>query len=44
VNGDAALDIGDAVYLLGYLFAEGPQPAAGIGCLPLLSCPEVRLR
>ena len=28
-NGDAALDIADAIFLLAYLFAEGPWP----GCL-----------
>ncbi len=27
VNGDGGLDIGDVVYLLGYLFGGGPEPA-----------------
>lgn len=38
VNGDGNADIGDAVYLLNCLFAEGPEPAAcppsGGGALP----------
>ncbi|OQC20523.1 MAG: hypothetical protein BWX69_01719 [Planctomycetes bacterium ADurb.Bin069] len=31
VNGDGMIDIADAIYLLGYLFANGPKPGA-IAC------------
>ena len=31
VNGDGRIDIADAIYLLGYLFANGPKPGA-IAC------------
>ena len=34
VNGDGGIDIGDPVYLLSYLFSQGPAPVAiaGGGC------------
>ncbi len=35
VNDDGALDIGDPVYLLSYLFAEGPAPVACAGGVEL---------
>ena len=31
VNGDGRIDVADAIYLLGYLFANGPKPGA-IAC------------
>ncbi len=31
VNGDGGIDLGDAVYLLSYLFEEGPEPVAIAG-------------
>jgi hypothetical protein len=31
VNGDQGIDIGDAVYLLGFLFSSGPAPVAFAG-------------
>ncbi len=37
VNGDGRIDIGDAVYVLAYLFARGPAPE-GITCAPCDSC------
>ena len=36
VNGDGGLDITDAIYLLGYLFLNGPAPiaiAGGVACI-----------
>ena len=32
-NGDEARDIADAIYLLSYLFAQGPEPVT-IECTP----------
>ncbi len=34
VNGDGALDITDAIYLLGYLFGQGEAPVAIAGTAP----------
>ena len=38
LNGSAAVDIADCVYLLAHLFAHGPAPALGAGCVPVADC------
>ncbi len=38
-NGDAGVDISDAVHLLIHIFAGGPPPAAGAGCVSFPTCP-----
>ena len=41
VDGSESVDIGDPIYLLAFLFQNGPPPTAGTSCLPLLDCPFV---
>ncbi|MBN1419929.1 MAG: DUF1566 domain-containing protein [Planctomycetes bacterium] len=36
INGDASLNIGDAVYMLNFLFSDGPPP---VPCWPAPDCP-----
>lgn len=42
LNGDGGADVADAVYLLNYLFRQGPPPAMGTECVPIEGCPDVR--
>lgn len=39
VNGDGGIDIGDAIYLLNYLFKNGPSPV----CTPVTVCGDLNL-
>ncbi len=41
VNEDAGFNVGDAVFLLNYLFAEGPPPGGGLGCQRVENCVSV---
>jgi hypothetical protein len=41
VNGDFRADLSAAVYLLGYLFRQGPPPRGGVGCVRIDGCPDV---
>ncbi len=41
VNADAGVNVADALYVLNYLFADGPPPSLGTGCVPVLGCPDV---
>ena len=40
-NGDARVDITDAVYLLTYLLLEGPRHVLGTDCAPVINCPDL---
>jgi hypothetical protein len=44
VNGDAAVDISDAIRVLDYLFQGGPPPVLGVGCVVIPGCPDNCLR
>ena len=41
VNGDATVNLGDALHLFAYLFTSGPPPAYGTHCAPVAGCPDV---
>jgi hypothetical protein len=41
LNGDGFVTLPDAVYLLSFIFREGPAPARGVRCLRLVGCPNV---
>ncbi|MEM7231205.1 MAG: CotH kinase family protein, partial [Planctomycetota bacterium] len=41
VNGDDAVNLSDAVYMLAYLFIAGPAPTLGLECAPIGGCPDV---
>ncbi len=41
VNGDDGVDVSDVVYLLNYLFTNGPPPNGGVSCRPVVGCPDV---
>ena len=40
INGDYSIDTADSVYLLLYLFANGPQPYRGSQCIFIAGCPD----
>ena len=40
-NGDASVNLSDAISMLGYLFLRGPPPALGVKCTPIDGCPDV---
>jgi hypothetical protein len=40
VNGDAAVDVADPVYLLTYLFLSGPPAVQGPECIRIPGCPD----
>lgn len=40
-NEDGAIDISDAVVLLGYLFLGDPPPLNGVACKRIVDCQEV---
>jgi hypothetical protein len=40
-DGDGAVELTDAVYLLSFLFQEGNPPANGTECVPIAGCPPV---
>ena len=41
VNADTGVDVSDVVFLLGYLFQNGPAPALGEGaCVRIEGCPN----
>jgi len=43
VNGDAAFNVSDIVYLASYLFTGGPPPVQGTACFDVPSaygCPD----
>ena len=40
LNGDAGVNVSDAVHLLGYLFKAGPAPARGTSCVRVVGCPQ----
>ena len=44
VNGDAAVDVADAVYLLDHLFRAGPGPTSGNACVRISGCAEACTR
>ena len=39
-NGDAAVNVSDALYVLGFLFLGEAPPALGTGCVPMVGCPS----
>ena len=41
VNGDSLLNFSDAVYLLRHLFAGGPPPFLGSGCIGIAGCRDI---
>jgi hypothetical protein len=41
VDGEGAVDLTDAVYLLNYLFRAGPAPTLGVRCVRIEGCPSV---
>ena len=41
VNGSQELGVDDAIYLLNYLFRDGPEPVLGDRCLRLTGCSDV---
>ena len=41
VNGDAGINLSDAVYMLTYLFQGGPAPVGGTGCKRIEGCENV---
>ena len=40
LNGDASIDLTDAIHVLRYLFQGGPPPVGGASCLPIAGCPD----
>ncbi len=40
-NGDSTVDLADATYTLLHLFASGPPPTLGSGCVPIEGCPSL---
>ena len=40
LNDDARVDIADVLYLLGYVFLDGPAPSLGERCVPVEDCPN----
>lgn len=38
-NGDARIDLSDAVSIFAYLFLGGAPPVRGTGCLNMAGCP-----
>jgi len=44
VNADETVDLGDAVYILAYLFSQGPEPEAGTSCIRIKGCPNTNCR
>ena len=40
-NGDERVDISDVLYVLNYLFTEGPPPARGIQCIRAEGCSTI---
>jgi hypothetical protein len=40
VNGDASVNLTDAIYILSYLFQSGPAPKLGARCIPIVGCPD----
>ena len=43
-NGDAGVDLADAVALLVYMFQQGAEPAGGVDCRPIPGCPDACLQ
>lgn len=41
LNGDGGVDVSDVVYLLEYLFRNGPPPVLGTECIHIPGCPDV---
>lgn len=39
-DGSLVIDISDAIWLLAYLFGNGPPPVAGTGCIYIPQCPQ----
>jgi hypothetical protein len=39
-NGSASVDLTDAVYVLNYLFRDGPDPVLGTACTRIPGCPQ----
>jgi len=40
VNGDAAIDMSDAVSILTFLFLGTQPPILGTDCVPIAGCPD----
>ena len=40
-NGDLRADMSDAVYVLRYIFRDGPRPVLGTSCVPIIGCQSV---
>ena len=40
VNGDDALSLADALYILNYLFRTGDPPVGGVDCIRIAGCPD----
>jgi hypothetical protein len=41
LNGDAAIDLSDVIYMVSYLFLQGPEPVFGLDGRLIVGCPEV---
>jgi hypothetical protein len=41
LDGDGSVTLSDGIYLLNYLFASGPPPALGTGCVEIAGCPAM---
>jgi len=41
LNGDASVNMVDAIYLTRYLFLAGPPPLLGDECIRIVGCPDV---
>jgi hypothetical protein len=37
-NGDQRVDVSDSIYVLGWIFLEGPAPVGGASCIPVEGC------
>jgi len=40
VNGSGGVEIADPIYLLDFLFREGPAPTGGVRCVRIVGCPS----
>jgi hypothetical protein len=41
VNDDVGVDVSDALYILLFLFQDGPAPVLGTSCVRIEGCPNV---